>query len=93
MTLHILSKSPQHNAYKSCLEHIAPHDVVMLINDGVYALKAANAQLLGLMEEKRLFALQQDAVTRGVTAPAEQLIDEAGFVSLTCQHTPSQSWF
>ncbi len=93
MTIHILSKSPQHAAYKSCLQHVGPQDIVMLINDGVYALKTTDAAVQELLDDNRLFALQHDATVRGVTANGASLIDEAGFVALTCEHSPSQSWF
>lgn len=89
MTLHILSQPPSHCAYKSCLEHLAEKDTLILINDGVYALQTPHLHT----KSRNIFALEHDVAARGIDANTQQLINYDTFVELSCQHNPIQSWY
>lgn len=93
MTLHILSQPPSHNAYKSCLEHLASDDILVLINDGVYALQIADDELNDKVRANKVFALKDDAQSRGISAQPKTHISYEKFVELSCAHSPSQSWY
>ncbi len=94
MTLHIVSQSPEAGpALASCLRVIAANDVVILMNDGIYALASQKATLLPLIAEHRLFALADDLKLRGLKGFEAQAISYERFVELSCQHNPIQSWY
>lgn len=94
MTLHIVSQSPEASlALASCLRLIAAHDVVILINDGTYALASQKTALANLISEHRLFALADDLTLRGLTNHETIAISYERFVELSCQHNPIQSWY
>ncbi len=100
MTMHIVNKSPHsHNALASCLRVIQPGEVVVLIEDGVYAALAtaeAGAAIVAAPDRVRFFALAADITARDLTErlnPAIEVIDYDGFVQLTEAHYPSQSWY
>ncbi|MDZ7924820.1 MAG: sulfurtransferase complex subunit TusB [Marinagarivorans sp.] len=94
MTLHIVSQSPEAGpALASCLRVIAGDDVVILLNDGIYALASQKATLLPLIAERRLFALADDLKLRGFKGFEAQTINYERFVELSCQHNPIQSWY
>ena len=94
MTLHIVSQSPfQNSALDSCLGLAAVNDVIVLINDGVYALQQPVQALTQAMERNSVFALQDDLLARGLAFPANVAIDYPQFVALTCKHNPIQSWY
>ena len=91
--LHTVNKSPfQHNSLESCLRFARKGDVLLLLEDGVYAA-AAGTSKSHLLEQavKRfaVYALDADIYARGLT----QLIDEiqlasyADFVDLVEEHT------
>lgn len=98
MSLHLLSKSPQHPAFAQCLSALGRDDALLLLEDGVYALAGpARAQLLQLLQlGVQLCVLAPDAQARGLGDAAGQEfagVDYAGFVALTERRQPVVSWF
>ena len=92
MTLHIVNQSPHAgSALRDCLDAFAEGDVLLLIEDGVYAAQAAShTELPG----ENTFVLGADARARGIAiAPNVQVIDEERWVALCVEHTPIVSWF
>ncbi len=93
--LHIVNKPPHSAALRDCLRLCRRDDVVLLIEDGVYAaLGDAGRQLLAATPNVR--ALREDLEARGVAARVDAgigIVDYAGFVQLCCDHQPIQSWF
>lgn len=82
--LHIINKADLLN---SCLRVAQSDDAILLIEDGVLAA----IQSLKL----KTYALESDLIARGLLtsiAPEVQIIDYAGFVDLTVQYHPIQSW-
>lgn len=97
-TLHLLSHSPfADSRLASCLQLLAVDDALLLTGDAVYALQASTAQrqaLELLPDGIALFALEEDVLTRGLTALPErlQMIDYAGFVELCCRYDRTNAW-
>lgn len=89
MTLHIVSKSPySSNALADCLDSFAKGDALLLIEDGVYALKGR------IPESGPVYCLRADADARGLAVPERvSAIDDAGWVELCARHNPIVSWF
>jgi len=94
--LHTVNKSPHgHSALAECLRVCAADDVVVLIEDGVYAAIAGNSRLPG-PDAPKLYALSADVAARGLAphlAEGVALLDYAGFVQLCCEHPVIQSWY
>ena len=98
--LHIINKSPyDRNSLDTCLRLARPDSAILLIEDGVYAVRAgssASATLQQALEKHPVYALQPDLQARGV--PTESLIDGIklvdydGFVELTTEYEKTQSW-
>jgi tRNA 2-thiouridine synthesizing protein B len=98
--LHIINKSPyDRNSLDTCLRLARPDSAILLIEDGVYAVRAgssASAKLQQALENHPVYALQPDLQARGV--PPESLIDGIklvdydGFVKLTTEYEKTQSW-
>ena len=89
MTLHLVNKPPSNPAMSSCLATVLPGDAVLLIEHGVYC--AANASF----REVTIYALDVDVRARGLDGnipPEVQLIDDARFVQLACEHNPIVTW-
>jgi len=90
-TLHILNKT----FYDNCQQAVAPNDVLLLIQDGVYLM--LNQNFIDFVTKNSihtLYALQNDAVARGLkpTTASAKLIDYQRFVELTVNHSPIVSW-
>jgi len=91
--LHTVNKSPfQHNSLESCLRFARKGDVLLLLEDGVYAAAAGTSKshlLVPAVKRFTVYALDADIYARGLT----QLIDEirsasyADFVDLVEEHT------
>ncbi|MCZ6886949.1 MAG: sulfurtransferase complex subunit TusB [Gammaproteobacteria bacterium] len=82
--VHIVSNA---GALIACLPMVEDGDVVLLIEDGVYA--TANPALLNV----DVVALDVDVDARGVELPAHIATSNyAGFVSLVVAHDASVSW-
>ena len=71
-TLHTVNKSAyERNALKSCLDHALPGDVVLLIEDGVYAARKGGAFAPALTAAQggcKIYALGPDLAARGIVA-------------------------
>ncbi len=97
--LHIINKSPSSsNALANCLRLAADGDAILLIEDGVLAA-LVNTNLKHLtpatLKKYTFFVLKPDIEARGIIdniLPAIKLIDYDGFVELTLQYHPIQSW-
>jgi tRNA 2-thiouridine synthesizing protein B len=73
----------------SCLAAALPGDAILLIEHGVYCTTVAAA------EDVTVYALDVDVRARGLAdkiAAHVQLIDDAGFVELACNHNPIVTW-
>ena len=89
MTLHIVNKPPSNPAIASCLDAALPGDVVLLIEHGVYCGS------VGTSDEVTMYAMDVDVHARGLNSkisPEVQLINDARFVELACQHNPIVTW-
>ncbi len=99
-TLHTVNKSPfQSQCLCNCTDLIAPGDALVLIEDGVYALKLGGeerARLLNAIKQgTRVYALNADLQTRGLDSSWAEIktIDDSEFVELCCKHQRIQSWY
>lgn len=92
MTLHIVNQSPHAgNALNDCLDALHDGDVILLIEDGVYA---ACSPVLSRLPASAAYCLDADAEARGVAiAPPLTAINESQWVALCTQHNPIVSWF
>ncbi|WP_370232192.1 sulfurtransferase complex subunit TusB [Marinobacter nauticus] len=88
-TLHIINKAPEHARFRHCLASVQQGDTLLLIEDAVLALLDRERQLPGAS-----YGLDTDANARAVAnrVPAEQLVDYAGFVQLTVNHSRIINW-
>lgn len=95
MTLHTLNRPPSDDALlKDCVSALVADDTLLLIEDGVYCALAARP--LAVPQGVRCVALAADVDARGLAqrlAPDVEVIDDAGFVELCCQHDRVLSWF
>ncbi len=96
--LHIVNKSPfERQALENCLSVAKKGSAILLIEDGVYAasrntpsgdkLDAANGDL-------KIYVLGPDLAARGVDQVIDgaEVVDYGGFVDLTVEYSPVQSW-
>ncbi len=97
--LHIVNKSPfQTSTLESCLRIAQPGQALLLIEDAVYAATVGSSlesRIEAVCATLQVYALQPDMDARGVTAklvPGVTLVDYAGFVDLTVEHSTSHSW-
>ncbi len=90
--LHCVS---QPEALDDCLLSASPGDLMLLLGDGCYlALAGAERYQALLQSGLSLFALDEDARTRGVDIrPPLVAIDYTGFVELSERCTAQQAWF
>jgi len=90
--LHIINKSPFTSpVLTECLRFTTPQDVILLIEDGVYAVIDNTI----LATTSTIYALKADIHARGLAdkLPASvKVIDYTGFVELTLTHHPIQTW-
>lgn len=94
--LHIINKSSIH-VLISCLQIAQSKDAILLIEEGVFSSINQSRFIVMNNAEKQLdvFALKNDLEARGLlerVSPNIKLIDYDGFVDLTIQHTPIQTW-
>lgn len=98
--LHIVNKSPfERNSLDSCLRLARKGSAILLIEDGVYALRKNTdiaAHLLQVMDDIAVYALQPDMQARGLLADAVidgvEPVDYDGFVRLATEYDKLQSW-
>ncbi len=83
-----------------CFGRMAADDCVLLIENGVYTVKAGNAISSELEKRFAKFAvkvLQPDLEARGIDQSEViggiDVIDDVGFVDLSITHGPVVSWF
>ncbi len=91
--LHILTQSPYSNdSLASCLRVVGADDMILLTEDAVLAAtdrclwEATHCHVCVLVPDLALRGLESSRL-EGITA-----INFAGFVALTEQHHPIQSW-
>lgn len=91
--LHIINKATPDASLEQCRALIDPQqDAVLLMADGVLSALASYAYWPPSLA---VFALSRDIEARAINAylaPHIQIIDDAGFVTLTEQHAQSISW-
>jgi len=96
MILHLLSKSPtENNAFNNAIRFLGPDDVILLIENGVYAGIEGIEPTLPF-SSTTIYALQDDVEARGIAgklAAACKLVSYDGFVELTERYTKVQSWY
>ncbi|WP_119632513.1 sulfurtransferase complex subunit TusB [Methylocaldum marinum] len=99
-TLHLVNRSPlESRALEQCLARAGEGDAVLLIENGVYAaVKGADSEavLKSVVGRVRFYALGPDLDARGVEASEVgetiRIVDYGGFVDLTADYRPIQSW-
>ena len=97
--LHIINQSPISSIqFTSCLRLLLSQQSLLLIEDGVYALKQ-NTFYAELLKQRlattRIYALLPDIKARGIEdkiIPDISLINYEEFVELTVQHKTICSW-
>jgi len=101
MILHTVNKSVfSQDTLGSCLRLIIEGDVLLLIEDGVYAILTQHplaAEIRNCQERNiAVYALTADVLARGLKDRVPDhiaLCDDAGFVELCCQTEKTQSWY
>ena len=94
-TLHLINKSPNgSDAFEACLRVIAAEDVILLIEDGVYAglagtesarvLAGVGSALIADLDARGL----QERLGKGIST-----VDDSGFVELCTRCDRVMSWF
>jgi tRNA 2-thiouridine synthesizing protein B len=92
--LHTVNKSPfQNGSLESCLRCVGSNDVVLLLEDGVFAASSGTGKS-ALIEQtlpkvKGICAIAADVKARGLTRliPGVTLVDYEGFVDLVAEHS------
>lgn len=102
-TLHTLNTSAREQAalLQRLLRCASTGDSLLLIENGVYNLTDTNALTAIKGAGLTLYCLQADVLARGlkhyeqsgVTTVDATVIDDSGFVELTCSHQKVISWF
>ena len=94
MTLHIITRSDsQSQSIHHCLSFIGKKDTILFIEDGTYCI--LNNALNDELQSKNIQCnyLQADLAARGLSASDNvEVVDYNGFVTLTENHYPSQTW-
>ena len=99
-TLHTINKSPfERNALQSCIAHLSPGDVMLLIEDAVVGARknTSIAQSLGARQAgTRICVLGPDLAARGVKLAdlidGVEIVDYRGFVDLASANDRVCSW-
>lgn len=98
--LHIVNKSAfTSTVAQTCLDHCSDQDAVIFIENGVFNAIGSSPleeaiNLLG--SSVKFFVLNEDLTARGLLnkiLPAVQPIDYKGFVALSIEYSPIQSWY
>jgi len=96
--LHIINKSPFNSTvFASCFQMAQPGDAVLFIEDAVVAAIVQSSvaeEMIAKVQELAIYVLQPDLTARGFSEvlPEIKAIDYQGFVALTVQHHPIQTW-
>jgi tRNA 2-thiouridine synthesizing protein B len=96
--LHTVNKSPySSNSLELCVAYMQSDDVVLLIEDGVYAaMKGGTSESMVKAKNGKIYALGPDLKARGIES--DKLIDGIevvgfdGFVNLAAENDKVQSW-
>ena len=96
--LHTVNKSPySSDSRKLCMAYMQSGDVVLLIEDGVYAaMKGGASEALVSGSSEKVYALGPDLKARGIAS--DKLIDGIevvgfdGFVNLAAESDKVQNW-
>lgn len=100
--LHIVNKSAfSSNSVQTCLDHCNHQDAVIFIENGVFNAIASSPvmEIINLLQAEKqvhFFVLIEDVTARGLlnkTLSNIQMVDYKGFVTLTVDHSPIQSWY
>lgn len=99
-TLHTVNKSPfDRTALKSCINHMAAGDVMLMIEDGVVGARKGGAfagALQATLASCAIYALAADLAARGIkpedVVEGVELIDYAGFVDLAAENERVCAW-
>ncbi|GMQ88438.1 MAG: sulfurtransferase complex subunit TusB [Gammaproteobacteria bacterium] len=95
--LHTVNKSPYANTtLESCLRFVGEGDVILLLEDGVYAAASGTSKshlIEKALDTHTVYAMQADVKARGVENLIEgvALADYRDFVKLLEKHT-SNAW-
>lgn len=95
--LHLVNKSPHsHTSLENCIRFLSAGDVIVLIEDGIYAAKKGtnkSTYVEQIVKDHAVYVMRADLHARGVTDLIDgvQEIDYEGFVDLLVEH-PSQTW-
>lgn len=96
MLLHILNRSPASSeVYRQALAAMGPEDRLLLIEDGVQGAMPTLATCFASVRG-RIHALRDDLEARGLStlcAPEVEVVDMAGFVTLTEVAERTLSWY
>ncbi len=90
--LHTVNKSPfQNNTLSDCSRYLQAGDVVLLLEDGVFAAQAGTTQtalLEEMTQQVTIYALSADLKARAIKELVDgvKVTDYAGFVELIEQH-------
>lgn len=89
-TLHVLSHSPfSDTRLASCLRILGSSDALLLCGDAVYALQQQSSTL----EEKTVFALEEDLQARNIECPQWATpVDYPAFVDLSIRYDKVNTW-
>ena len=96
--LHTINKSPySHQCLAECLRVCSADDIILLLEDGVYAALATGEWLQALLgKAAAVYALQPDITARGLNdriASAIKTVDYAGFVQLCAEQPNMMAWY
>ena len=95
--LHTVNKSPFSNtALESCLRFIQDGDVLLLLEDGVYAAAASTSKsqlIADMLKTHAVYAIRADVKARGIDTLIDgvKLADYNDFVKLLEDHR-SNAW-
>ncbi|MBF0427715.1 MAG: sulfurtransferase complex subunit TusB [Magnetococcales bacterium] len=95
--LHTVNKSPfQNTSLESCIRFTLPGDIILLLEDGVFAAQVGTSKsdlLESAMKKNEVYALEADLKARALTnlVPGVKITDYAGFVDLVEKHS-THAW-
>lgn len=95
--LHTVNKSPfQNNSLENCLRLLRKDDVILLLEDGVYAAAAGTAKSLLIeqaVKQHPIYAIEADLKARGIDKliSGVRIAGYGDFVDLVEQH-PVHAW-
>lgn len=90
-TLHLLRSSPfEQNQFQTVLNLIQENDGLVLMDDGVYALKHP---LMAQAKTGIIYVIESHAVARNIVTPSHiKRVNSNGVIELTLNHQQSVTW-